>query len=312
GAALPKAIPPQLGFPLHFQNQARGVWVVEPHQGENLADADVRILETLARQAETSLGKVLLVETLRRQLAEIRASRETLAQAQHQLLRSREEERARLARELHDGPLQALVGINLQLSLLLPPEDQDHSPLAETIAEMRAQVRGLLVDLRQVCAELRPPMLDMLGLGAALQALADEWSSQNDVPLSLDLPADATPHSLRSLPVEVEINLYRVAQEALANVARHAAARHVCVSLLGIPDHLTLSIKDDGRGFAMPPTLGSLTAHGHFGLVGMQERVNLIGGQLALESFPGRGTTVRVTWQTTNDAGRTPRNQEGA
>lgn len=112
--------PATLNFPLAFQGETRAVWRVRAHRdGEDFTDADRRILTTLARQAETALGNVLLVETLRAQLDEIRASRATLAQMQRQLLRSREEERARLARELHDGPLQDLVGLNLQLGLLI-------------------------------------------------------------------------------------------------------------------------------------------------------------------------------------------------
>jgi signal transduction histidine kinase len=109
----------ELEFPLAFQGEPRALWRVHAHRnGEDFTDADRRILATIAHQAETALANVLLVETLRAQLDEIRASRETLAQAQHQLLRSREEERARLARELHDGPLQDLVGLNMQLGLL--------------------------------------------------------------------------------------------------------------------------------------------------------------------------------------------------
>jgi signal transduction histidine kinase len=156
---------------------------------------------------------------------------------------------------------------------------------------MRAEVRNLLADLRQVCAELRPPMLDTLGLGAALRALAEDWSTQHDVETRLDLPPDAT---LRPLPVEVSVNLYRIVQEALSNVARHAAARQVTIQLDWENACLTLTVQDDGSGFAVPTPLRSLTAQGHFGLAGMQERVELIGGALTVESAPGRGTIVRV------------------
>ena len=98
----------------------------------------------------------------------------------------------------------------------------DGSPNGEALQGIRVEVRGLLNELRQVCTELRPPMLDTLGLGAALRALAEDWSGQHGVALQLDLPPDAT---LRSLPEEVALNLYRVAQEALSNVARHAEAQ---------------------------------------------------------------------------------------
>jgi signal transduction histidine kinase len=277
-----KAAPSQVQFPLSFQGQVRGLWTAGPRRdGETLTTSDRRILQTLAAQAEVALSNVLLVETLRRQLDEIR-------EAQHQLLRSREQERARLARDMHDGPIQALVEMNLQLGLLLPSVE---SPQADELEDMRAQVRELLAELRRVCAALRPPMLDTLGLGAALRALAEDWSAQHGVAVQLDLAPDAT---LRPLSEEVTVNLYRVVQEALSNVARHAAARQVAIHLNWEDSHLDLSVQDDGRGFAVPGNLHSLSAQGHFGLVGIQERVELIGGELMVESVPSQGTTVRV------------------
>jgi len=227
------------------------------------------------------------VEMVRRQLDEVRAT-------QRRLLRSREEERARLARDLHDGPIQTLVGLNLQLGLLLTGWDKLATTSQEELKAMRTEVRELLAELRQVCAELRPPMLDALGLGAALRALAEEWSAQCGVSVSFDLPPEA---ALRSLPGEVTVNLYRVVQEALTNVARHAAARLVTIRLAWENARLILTVQDDGRGFVVPATFQSLAAQGHFGLAGIQERVKLIGGTLTVESAPGQGTTVCVVWQ---------------
>jgi signal transduction histidine kinase len=134
-------------------------------------------------------------------------------------------------------------------------------------------------------------MLDTLGLGAALRALAEEWSSQHGVSLETRLPTDA---SLRDLPVDVAVNLYRVAQEALTNVARHANARHVVLHLRREDSRLILTVRDDGRGFEVPETLQGLTADDHFGLIGIQERVELIGGALDVRSSLGQGTTIRV------------------
>ncbi|MBU2611854.1 MAG: hypothetical protein KJ606_13050 [Chloroflexi bacterium] len=289
--APPSPSTPGAQFHLSFQGQPRALWTIGPHRdGDDLTDPDRRILDTLARQAGIALGNVLLIETLRAQLNEIRASREALAQAQHRLLHSREEERARLARDLHDGPLQALIGLNLQLGLLLP---QAGDPAA--LNEMRAEVRDLLNDLRGVCSELRPPMLDTLGLAAAVRSLAEEWSAQNRVAVHLDLP----PHAavLPSLPGDVAVNLYRVAQEALSNVARHAQASRVDIRLVKDGNGLSMTIADNGRGFLVPGDISDLTSQGHFGLVGLRERVNLIGGTLSLQSAPGQGTRIRVEWR---------------
>ena len=295
GEAPPSGVDPaQLEWELSFQGERRGLWIVAPRRdGEDFSENDHRILKTIASQSETALGNVLLIETLRRQLADIR-------QIQRQLLRSREDERARLARDLHDGPLQVLVGLNMQLGMLLSaPALSSSLPtgegqgVREVIQPLRDEVRTLLIELRQVCTELRPPMLDTLGLGAALRALAEEWSTQTGLEIHLDLPEDA---SLRSLPGEAAVNLYRVAQEALSNVARHAAARQVTLGLAWKANRLEMTVQDDGKGFRLPDTSDTLTAAGHYGLAGMQERVELIGGHLAMESAPGQGTTIRVTW----------------
>jgi signal transduction histidine kinase len=283
--ALPLSSSPTLEFPLTFQNETRALWRVGARRDdEDWSDTDRRILATLARQAEVALGNVLLVEMLRQQLDVIRAT-------QHQLLRSREAERARLARDLHDGPIQDLVGLNMQIGLLLG--DLPGFQNLEGLKSIRAEVRDLLSELRQVCAELRPPMLDTIGLSAALRVLADEWSSQHGIPVQLDLAPDA---SVRALPGEVAVNLYRVAQEALSNITRHAHAHTVALHLAFDGARLALMIRDDGRGFNAPATLHDLPARGHFGLVGLRERVELIGGALAIESEPGKGAGIRVEW----------------
>ena len=289
GGASPSAT--TVRFPLAFREQVWAVWTAGPRQdGDDLTATDRRILQTVARLAEVALGNVLLIETLRHQLNEVRA-------IQRQLLRSREEERSRLARELHDSPVQLLVGLNIQLGLLLAGMASgapDPSHLSRELGGIQAQIRQLLADLRQVCAELRPPMLDALGLGAALRALLDDWSAQRGAEVQAELPPDET---LRALPDEVSVNLYRVVQEALTNVARHADASRVGLRLAWEGDRLILAVQDDGQGFVVPPNPHDLVAEGHFGLAGMQERVALIGGTLTVESAPGRGTTVRVVWQ---------------
>ena len=274
---------PGLSFPLTFEGQVRGLWMVGPRRdGEDFSSSDRRILNTLARQAEVALNNVLLIERLRRRVDEIRA-------VQQQLLRSREEERARLARDLHDGPIQVLVGLNLELGLLMATQAES-SPRQE-LGALRSEVQDLLSDLRQVCAELRPPMLDTLGLGAALRALVEEWSADYGVTVDLEVPSDT---EIRHLPEDVAVNLYRVVQEALANVARHAAARQVTIRLAREATGLALTIRDDGRGFPMPDDLHDLTAQGHFGLAGMAERAALIGGRWTVESASGQGTTLRL------------------
>ncbi|MBN2149410.1 MAG: hypothetical protein JW726_18625 [Anaerolineales bacterium] len=306
----PAASTPDLSFPFELQGQRQAVWRVGPHQnGEDFSEADRRILHTLAQQIHIALDNTLLVETLRQQIEQIRRSRDLVTQTQQRLLRSREEERARLARELHDGPIQALVSLNLQLGLLLVPlENVQAAPpfapsvdgaaeISASLQEMRGEVRGLLTQLRQVCADLRPPMLDALGLGAALRALVAEWSTQNNIEAHLEALPDT---ELTSLPGEISVNLYRIVQQALSNISRHAQASLVQVTLFHIDappptGALELCIQDNGQGFILPPA-HELTAQGHFGLVGIQERAALIGGQISIQSSPGQGARICVTW----------------
>jgi two-component system sensor histidine kinase DegS len=280
-------------FRFKFQSQLPAQWTVGLHSdGDDLSETDHRILNTLARQAEIALNNVLSIETLRHQLDEIQISREALAQAQRQLLRSREDERARLARDLHDSPIQTLVGLNIQLGLLLSTGES--AEVEEALKEMRAEVRGLLTELRQVCTDLRPPLLDALGLGAALRTYANEWSQQENISMKFDAPENP---KLSKLPGDVAVNLFRVAQETLGNIGKHARASQVDIQLRGDENALQLSIHDNGRGFERPPTLNGLPAQNHFGLVGMRERIELIGGDWSLESTPGKGTRVEVKWE---------------
>lgn len=304
-ATYPQTPPQQERFRFKFQSKVPAQWSVSAHKdGSDLSGNDHRILNTLARQAEIAINNVILIETLRTQLDEIQASRAALSQAQHQLLRSREDERARLARDLHDSPIQTLVGLNIQLGLLLtadsplPMGERAGVRVRAALSEIRAEVRGLLDELRQVCADLRPPMLDALGLGAALRAHAEEWGQQNGVTMQFDAPEDLT---LSKLPDEVAVNFFRVAQETLGNIGKHASASRVEIQLLGNEDQLELTIHDNGCGFKKPATLNDLPAQNHFGLVGMRERIELIGGDWSLESTPGEGTCVRVLWGKTSE-----------
>jgi two-component system NarL family sensor kinase len=289
--AHPEEALPALRFPLAFQGHVHTTWVVGPRlDREDFAASDRRILQTVAHQAEIALSNVLLVETLHAQVDEIRLAR-------HHLLRSREEERARLGRDLHDGPIQSLVGLSLQLGLLAATQIPEG--VAGEIAAMRAEVRHLLAELRQVCAELRPPMLDTVGLATALRAMAEEWSSHSGVAIELDLLSDA---DLRFLPDEVAVNLYHVVHEALANAGRHANARRVAIRLVGTNEHLALAIRDDGQGFVAPENVQNLVARGHFGLAGIQERVQIIGGTWQIVSAPGQGTEIHITWQASQES----------
>ena len=196
-------------------------------------------------------------------------------------LAAQERERARIARDLHDEVGQALTGVMLELQLIdaLPP---DQTQVA--VARAREEVRESLEELRQIGRRLRPEALDHLGLRSALTALTSELGRQSGIELIRTLPQQLPP-----LSSEEEVVLYRIAQEALTNVLRHADATTAVLDLRVASEGVTLTVSDDGRGFDFRN--GTPTA----GIRGMRERAVMIGGRLEIRSTPGSGSSVRVT-----------------
>ncbi len=198
-----------------------------------------------------------------------------------------EDERRRLARELHDDAIQSLIALNQRIQLAqLDPANSD---AAAQLQEMQQMVTQLIADLRRQIHALRPIYLEDLGLLPALQMLAQEVQNAHGLPVQFD-----TEGLERRLPPHVELALYRIAQEALNNVARHAQAGRAMVSLAFSADSVILTVSDDGRGFTVPDNPGDLAPQGHFGLLGIHERAELIGAHLTLDARPGDGTTLTV------------------
>jgi len=261
---------------------------------------DERILTTLAHQSGIAAHNVRLME-------QVQAARQELTRAHRQLLVGREQEQRRLAQELHDGALQQLLAINRDLSVLWrmgssgPAVDarRIQAPAPEMI---RQELLEVVAQLRGLVSELRPAGLEELGLTAALQGYVTRLVREGgpntpEIELSLDQVGT-------SLPQPIATCLFRVGQEALRNALRHAQAQHVTLSLRLLPGQVVLSVRDDGRGFRVPARLSELTGNKHFGLVGIAERVDLVGGQLTLRSQPGMGTEVTAQIPLTNDERR--------
>ena len=196
-------------------------------------------------------------------------------------LAAQEEERARVARDLHDEVNQSLTGLLLRLEAAreaAPPEME--AELAATKALANQAMRELLSLARQ----LRPTALDDLGLAAAVAGQVEQLAHGE---ITAEFSADG---DLSDLGNDAQLVVYRVAQEALSNAARHSGAAHVSVTLRRLANGgVELAVGDDGRGFAFDESEGGL------GIAGMRERALLIGGELTIESRPGRGTTVRLT-----------------
>ncbi len=212
-----------------------------------------------------------------------RDQNERLRRLSAQILRAQEEERKRVARELHDDTAQALAALLVRLGLL---EKQVDATLIPQVAELRQLVADALEGVRRLALGLRPSALDHLGLAPALLALCDEFSRHWGFAVHMDV------EPLPRLHPDTELALYRVGQEALTNVAKHARASQVWVSLHRVDDAIVLEVRDDGCGFRMA-AVKSQREKG-LGLFGMEERLSLVGGHLEIRSRPRRGTTVRA------------------
>lgn len=201
--------------------------------------------------------------------------------------RSQEDERRRIARELHDGTVQALVAIGRRLELIAQ-HSQDPGMLSE-LAAVRQQVSEAANEVRRFSRELRPLVLEDLGLVAALRYLSNQHTEQFGTPVNLTVHG-----TLRGLPADQELVLFRIYQETLTNISKHAQATRVDALLEVDAEGLTMEVVDDGLGFEAEMAPTDLAQRGHFGLMGIQERVQLLGGRLAIESTPGRGTQVSI------------------
>jgi signal transduction histidine kinase len=230
--------------------------------GEGYASVDLALADVLVRQ-------VALVLDALRMAAELQQSREAIVTA-------REEERRRLRRELHDGLGSALAGI----ALTLQAARNTGGPQGDELVEgAREQTQAAVADVRRLVRGLRPPVLEDLGLDAALRAHADRLG-----PLEVEFEL---PQSPLALPAAVELALYRIATEALTNVVRHAHARHCRVCLRTDGDEVALAVIDDGRGLATDAAPG-------VGLRSMRERAAELGGGVELTTGPGGGLAVEV------------------
>jgi signal transduction histidine kinase len=199
-----------------------------------------------------------------------------------------EEERRRLARELHDDTIQSLIGLNQRLQLA---QLETADPTIQTrLAEMEQMATAMIAGVRRFIRDLRPIYLEDLGLVAALNMLAHDVSQENDIAVSFE-----TTGSPFRLPPEVELSLYRIAQEGLSNIIRHAEANSARLQLCFTQDEIILTVSDNGRGFNIPDSPAEMTPSGHYGLLGMHERAELIGARLTIDSKPGEGTKLTVT-----------------
>ena len=237
-----------------------------------------------------------LAETLNQMLDEVERYEDQVRALSGGMIHAQEEERQRIARELHDDTGQVLTLLLIRLKLLEAQPGAE--AIADQIGELRALVSSAIDQVRRLALNLRPPTIDQLGLLPSLRSLVTTFAENTHIEVKLDLPRGAT----IPLTPEHTIAVYRVVQEALTNIAKHARAQHVTVTMEVVDGAAVLvTIRDDGRGFApeaVPGQNGHTARKGEsvagVGLFGMEERARLAGGWLKVQSAPGLGTAVTL------------------
>ena len=263
-----------LRLPLMYQREPVGELLLGSRAaGEAFSAADRRLLDDLARQAGVAVHAVRLTGDLQ--------------QSRMRLVSAREEERRRLRRDLHDGLGPELASMTLQTEAAREYLTSDPTRSDALLADLTAQLQAATAEIRRLVYELRPPALDDLGLAAALRTLAARYDHEAPDALRVDVEAWAFP---RSLPAAAEVAAYRICQEALTNVVRHASARHCTLRLVltnenGRSAALSVEIRDDGRGLPVDRRAG-------VGLASMRERAAELGGTCSIETVPTGGTRV--------------------
>lgn len=259
--------PDPLVLPLVYQAETVGHLVVITGPGESFSTADMRLLEDLSRQIGVAIHAARLTTELQR--------------SRQRIVTAREEERRRLRRDLHDGLGSQLAALHLRLDTLRSLLPESAKEAVNLTVELREEVHAAIGDIRRLVYSLRPPALDELGLSGALQSLAAQASSRDRVQILVEAP-----DTRLRLPAAVEVAVYRIAQEAVTNVVRHANARF-CQIRLSLGKELCIEIADDGDGLPVKLEAG-------VGLRSMRARATELGGTFDLAQAAGKGVLIRA------------------
>ena len=277
--ALQAGIHSQVAVPLWSQGEVIGVLFLQSKDFSAYSGRHLDLAYSIATQISGAVANARLLEQLE-------VSNSALAHLTQEVVAAQEKERTRISKELHDETGQALIALKMSLQLIESGLPSELDVLRQQVAQAISVTDSTMEGIRILARGLRPPALDALGLNDALSGLCVEFSKVSGMPI--DYSADDIP----VLPDDVNICLYRVLQEALANAAKHANASKIVVSMKSGPKEVELSVTDDGGGFTILDD-GS-TAHGTngIGLLGMKERIEGIGGYLKIESKAEKGTRL--------------------
>jgi signal transduction histidine kinase len=253
-----------------------GVMDLADSQAARLSSQDVECLSSVGNAIGVAVENAYLYRSMRYYV--------------QQITRAQEDERARIARELHDDTIQSLIVLSRQMEALAKADERLSPARAHQLHELWKSTDDVIRGIRRFNRDLRPSTLDDLGLVPALEGLAAGMTEVDGISTGLWVTGER-----RRLSPQVELALFRIAQEALNNVKKHAEATEVVINVEFSDGTAEMVVHDNGKGFTLPAPVEELATSGHLGLIGMRERARLLGGTLTIQSQPQLGTKVVVT-----------------
>jgi PAS domain S-box-containing protein len=261
----------------------------QPYEQKLITKGGVEAILKLTTDVVEVNGEAVGFQHIARDVTGEKQMQESLRFYLGQITMAQEEERKRIARELHDDTIQALVVLARQLDNIASSNRGLSEYKKIQLDILRDRINNIMADVRRLSQDLRPPALDRLGLLPAVEWLASDIGKRSGIDIEV-----TTRGVSRRLSPEVELVLFRVAQEALRNTLRHSEATKAEVVTEFGERLVRITVKDNGKGFYLPETTGDLVKQGRLGLAGMRERIQLVGGNLRISSRPGKGTTVII------------------
>ena len=269
-------------IPVNPAGSPRGLLYIETGvPGSVIGERDLEVLTSYADTVGMSLENTRLYR-------EVVTKRKVMDHLMSRVNTAHEEERARIARELHDSVAQSLLKIIYAAGFALDFLKEDPRLAVEEVEEVQQRAKDCLRELREIMANLRPTSLDILGLKATITRYAEQFEEEYAISTSVDLGG------LESIPTSVELAIFRILQEELANVRKHSNAESVKIRSEASQGDLILIVEDDGVGFDPEMLAAEQESGEHLGLMAMRERAELLGGELAINSLPGMGTRITV------------------
>lgn len=244
-------------------------------------------VEGVVNLLHDSSGEPTGLVVIIRNITERKRAEENLKLYVEEITRAQEEERKRIARELHDETVQELAALTLDIEATKRADKSLSRGTANALESIQEKSRSIMEGVNRFSAELRPDILDQMGLLSALSWLVENIG--DDIDVRVESSGDE-----RRLAADVELAVFRVAQEALSNVRKHSEAIQAVVKVAFTDDGVRLEVRDYGKGFTLPVNIADLATEGHLGILGMHERARIVDGTVSVRSRPGEGTSVSI------------------